>query len=1671
MNHKNKLFQKSIIATLTAMYVGTSGVVIAEPGVKKIEGTSFYEPTFTAEDIEAVTKQRQDFLQGNVFVGKVGTLNQAINKRTPEEIFQPEQGVSGKRHYIVQLNDEPLASYTGGIDGLTPTVAPQNRSLLAKGRVNVKSAAAVDYKNYLTRQQDSFISRVQNAGAAINVQKRYTLANNAMLVEMNQQDAMLMAQQPGVKRITPNRIFELRTDRGPEFIGADRIWDGSQTDDGIGAKGEGMVVGIIDTGINTDHVAFAGDEEYSKTNPFGAGVFVGDCVEDPTLCNDKLIGVRSYSEITDVYSAPEFQEWPWQQEMIRPANGEDYNGHGSHVASTAAGNVVENTPLQTFDGQATSDGVDLPFNFEKTSGVAPRAHVISYQVCWPGGGGDYYAGCPESAILSAFEDAIADGVDTINFSIGGSEAFPWDDPMELAFLSAREAGISVATAAGNSGPNFWSADHSSPWVTTVGATSHDRVLEVGKTAISNFESDGASWTLPWSDIEGKGFTEQISGEFILASSVADPDLNDGYSAYSCNVPFPEGTFTAEQIVVCERGDIARVDKAKNVAAGGAGGIVLLNTMWNQQTVADKFVIPGINVASNARWNLENWINNATAGAAKATINAATNEYYLDENMANNLAPFSSMGPSRTNNTLVPDLVAPGVQIYAANADDQPFTQYPSASDWTFLSGTSMASPHVAGAMTLLSQTHPDWTPAEIQSALMLTAGDVWLSNGFDRVEPYFNFMAGAGSIDVTRANNTGLVMDETIENYLNANPRNGGYDNWLNLPSMVEMECERTCTWMRTVKATKDGSWTVTGVGKEEGVEISVSPSSFTLKAGETQAIVVRASLPDIIQAKVEPNEPGDTWDVELNNEMIFNGQVILTEDNANAPDVHMPIVAANVTRQLPLSHDIDITRDQGSDTIYVNTDNYSQLTPRYFGLVKPEVHAADLVVVGPFVWEEDVAKGWDINSVVVPEGAKRLVAEVQKVVYSDAFTDKNPRLVSPSPMIAIGLDKNGNGGFAPSEEDRANGATMLSEYRDEIVCLSSSMTETNHCNLLNPEAGNYWVATIATGLNYDEDLYVETGIAVVDGQTDNGHITVTASESHDGNGDYPLTISWNIPDSKEGEKYYGGFDLGNTEGAEGTLGFTALNLTRMGDAVKWEVSQTNAKALDVLDVTMKLAANLESDDRNYNLAINLPEGLRLAPSTIRSNHEAIQDAIVATENGLTLTGTQLSTRHVERDYVMTTNLTDAQCHTPLIDEYSTGGYIDLFGEFRIQPNAEWMVGDHQSAYDVPINWLFWNQDASFKVYNQENAGYMRMHAVGAMQFNEAWWLMGAHRGPGFLYESLAPFWRGSFTMDYMRHWEDPRGLTIASQYAAERPDLGDLVFLEFDNVKDKYTGDEFDFQMILRSGIDYHQGMPEIIYAYDNLGADVAQGVVMIEGFDSPFARGAGPKDGYLSKVLGFDNLDEVLEDDLVVCFDYVGPEQSEIELSFKVAVQPQATGLTKAISFDYDLEGQDSVALTHEITVNGNLKIADIEDMSVEENGRIDGIEVFYVDGNKVPNTIEVTGEGISAEVDGDMFNLIPNADFHGETEVTVTVRDIEHAGDSASTSFMLTVISDGIEKGCTDSTANNFDANANQDDGSCEYPQLADKEEPESKSSGGSMFWLLIAMAGLIAGRRIK
>ncbi|MEO8957452.1 MAG: S8 family serine peptidase, partial [Rudaea sp.] len=362
--------------------------------------------------------------------GIPGGLNQQVRPASSRSKFVAEPDRTGTDVYIVRLHDLPVATYDGRVHGYAATRSAMRHQPGARRSAYAQSAPITNYRSYLKNKQSASLAAVRSQGIQSAIRHQFTDSINAFTIELTQKQAAAIARLPQVTFVQRSGLRPLLTDRGPEFIGAKTVWDGG-SHSGVPYEGEGIVVGMLDTGVNTDHPSFAatGGDGYTATNPLGDGNYLGDCATGHSTCNSKLIGVWSWPVITDTYQG------------VRPPSGEDYNGHGSHTASTAAGNVVLNAPLV---GSMLGDGHGTPtgFTFDKVSGVAPHANIIAYQVCFP------TSGCPDEAILLAVDQAIADGVDVINFSIGGSERFPWQDPLALAFLSARDAGISIAAAAG-----------------------------------------------------------------------------------------------------------------------------------------------------------------------------------------------------------------------------------------------------------------------------------------------------------------------------------------------------------------------------------------------------------------------------------------------------------------------------------------------------------------------------------------------------------------------------------------------------------------------------------------------------------------------------------------------------------------------------------------------------------------------------------------------------------------------------------------------------------------------------------------------------------------------------------------------------------------------------------------------------------------------------------------------------------------------------------------------------------------------------------------------------------------------------------------------------------------------------------------------------------------------
>ena len=1591
-------------------------------------------------------------------------VNNTVKKQS--RVFTPEKDISGIQTYIVQLDDAPISTYQGGVKGLASTkeVVMQTQQATTRSTLNMAQPAIATYANHLASKRQSVLSTAMSQqGLQLNVERTFNVTLNGFTTQMTQDEAKRLAKVAGVKKITRSKIYSLNTFNTIEQTGASALWSASASNPSSN-KGEGTVVGIIDTGINTDHPSFAavGGDGYTHTNPLG-DKYLGDCAtaEFADLCNDKLIGVYSYPEITAAYVDTVFEE-------TRPENGEDYHSHGSHVAGTAAGNILYDIPYKLTEYESQSSGLETNVTFPQVSGMAPHANIISYQVCWPGGSGDPYAGCPTSAILAAVEQAAIDNVDVLNASLGGLEEDPWSDPIEQAFMNAAESGVFVAVAAGNSGPEYSTADHSSPWVTTVAAHTPSTKVNFGNKQLKNLTGGDTAAPGPFAGA-GVNFNE-LTGLIVAATDFENPNESSSYALANCDKPFPEGTFdlvddpataidesAQDVIVVCKRSSYPLYSKSLNVEAGGAEGLIIYNhvSFYDRYTIPSvTYPIPTIHIKNVDGKSVLEWL--STGDSHMGTIEAT--EGTVDAVDKDRIAYFSGRGPSYFGfDTLLVDIAAPGVDIYAPSSDDQPFTSNPATSDWQSMSGTSMASPHVAGAAALLKQSHPDWTPMQIQSALMLTANNQvalaqYLNNytddGFDAALAEM----GSGKMQVERADKAGLLLDETIANMNAANPSLGGREKALNTAYMVDNDCGFKCTFIRTFTATEDASWTLHTENWIGNSKISVEPSNFDIKAGETQSIVVT------VEASQQAT-PQEIVDYTGNQ-----GQVVMTSSNPESPILEMPVWTFAGDTGLPEYIQIDAHRRSATMKVGpFNTDEISNLTTQSYGLVKGQVETVhlfnDTTPGDPFDSVEVEGEGEAVNNnhiqwTTVPEGAKMLSASVM---------NDTSRV-----LVFMGKDSNGDG---------------IASY-EETLCMSTSYTLTNFCNIVDPEAGEYFTLYMSLQtLSYGEvDEGIEVSFATAVTTEDNGSLTVTGPSSVPGYDELELDLAYNLPDMEVGDIYFGGFDIGSNPEDAGNLGFVPVIIEQVDKDVTFTANKDKAFVGDLVDFEISVIANNEDEARQFALNTEFPVGVDIVPdSIVASNSTPVTPMLDS--NALALVGVQETTKNVERNYNITTNITDEMCS--LTSAHSPDPYYLELRELGWR-TLEGVEGRYYNEFEYTFKEIMnTNLDVSFPFFNKYHFDSIKLNPAGLVTFGSQGRTTPFHvelpegytqpPPPPYL---IAPFWVGDNMIPERvdggyGNYDANAGITPT--YTVSR----EWLVLEWDNIQRSRTeGQSVDVEMFMRMGIDYEPGEYELLFAYDNLSLVDAQGSIGLKAADGRgFISGDIPIDLNIGNKYGFDNMDEVLHDKLVVCLDYTGPEISKFDVKFQAYIGEQATNQTHQLSLTNGLVGADDETITLDLEVIGNLEMAALTDMSVAENETI-SFDVLYADENQVSNQIEVLGENFTYEVSGhtsgSTVTITPAAHFHGDIDVTVKVSDSVNPTDAAMSSFVLSVMSDGEELGCTDSSATNYDESANTDDGSCTFPEAVIPEaeiEKDKKSSSGSFGWLLLAVAPLMALRRKK
>lgn len=1061
-----------------------------------------------------------------------------------------------ERTYLIRLTDAAVPTYTGGVEGLSAT-APR------AGRTLDPSATRVrEYTEFLEAEQDDFVTRMERkVGHDVEVPFTYQFAANGLSAVLTPQEAAEIAQDPAVAHIALDKEHELHTDAGPAWSNADALWNAvEELDLPEDYKGEGVVIGTIDTGIHPSSPSFAetGDDGYTHTNPLGAGNYLGVCDPantdqyDPDFpCNGKLIGAYGFLSAAD-----------------RSALDED--GHGSHTASTSGGNVVDDvTPT-------APEGTNPP-TFD-VSGVAPHANVISYRGC-----------CTTAGLTASIDQAIADGVDVINYSIGSSSPSDlWNDFDALGFLNARAAGIFVATSNGNDGPGFATTGSpaDAPWITSVGASTHNRHM---LNSLENLTSSAGD--LP--NLTGKSLTGPLPATGIIdAASVGDPQ---------CTTTTGHEADYAGKIVVCARGGNGRVEKSANVAAQGATGFVLTNDEVNGGSLlGDAFAVPGVAISYADGETLRAWL----AEGSDHTGTIAGTTFLTDDALGDTMSSFSSRGPNRAVDTIVPSITAPGVDILAAyGVADGAYDHV----EYGIISGTSMSSPHVAGAGALLTQARPEWTPAQQQSALMTTARTG--VKDFDG-SPATPYEQGSGHMDIGAAVRAGLLFDETGANYLAANPEEGGDPSTLNLPSFADTQCLATCSWERTAVAPPSApagvTWTASAAS-DDGLSLSVDLSTDTVSPGDSLGISVTADV-----------------DGAPDGETLF-GRVTLTPSNEDVPAVTLPVAVVPSGAILPNEIDVTTRRDTGSQAVTgLKSIAISDFTGSVKGLVEADLHEGSLSQDPTNADAFDDLSQVEVTTLEVPDGAARLVAEITAAEAPD-------------------LDMFVGTGDTPSP------ATQ--------VCASTTSSAAEACDIPDPEAGTWWVLvqnwtgtgdqpdahTLATAVVPTEDL-ANAGVAGPDGEVPVGE-------------PYDVRLHWNLPTAAAGDLFFGTAVLGTSPDSPGDIGEIPVRLSRIADDVTKTASVDAAGLGDTIGYDITVQPNATPEDLTYTVTDTVPNGLTVDPDSVTGDGVVDGQTITWEVDLPTLVGAAGS-------YVASTPADDPQCISGFQDLGAAGvGFSTLDGD------------------------------------------------------------------------------------------------------------------------------------------------------------------------------------------------------------------------------------------------------------------------------------------------------------------------------------------------------------------------------------------------------------------------
>ncbi|CAI5463682.1 unnamed protein product [Closterium sp. Yama58-4] len=833
--------------------------------------------------------------------------------------------------YIVRMRSvPPVATYTGGIPGFDAT-APAATAAAADVGAGIASIAQragragnrlaqrlprIDLRRGPARAFAQMLGRMQkqvarDVGLATSrVLYSYKYASNAFAAELTPSQLRKLQRHPNVADVVANVAMRKLTTDSSEFLKLpETAWASAG---GQGKAGEGVVIGIVDTGIWPEHPSFS---DMNTTAPYAArlSTWRGVCqtTADFPRCNGKLIGARYLNAgFRAMTGAPESLTDDW-------LSARDADGHGTWCAGLCVSAFVRrphsNPPfpspslplpsplpfppsfalpfplssplpfpssfppplplpyphsLLRTSAAAGNAGVTVTTSRGQTigtaSGIAPRARLAVYKVFWSN---EQSGGTTASFadVEAAVNLAVADGVDVLSLSLGGldNSATYFND---ISYLNANLAGVTVVYAAGNSGPprddpsGYRTISNFSPFYLTVGASTISRRCAANLTL-----GDG---TIVTTSGYGAGTSPLTSTPLIEGSAARRPSVSLT-RADQCMPGALDPALVSGRIVICSYGGMSTEQKLNDLSSKGAKAVLLVNipaalepfTPYNE-------LLPLAYLSAGDADRLRTYVRSTASPVATLAPTFSR----LSAPTAPTLAYFSSTGPvanpyttpslpKPTNDILKPDIIGPGVSLWAAWRSDS----LSSASKPSFeaISGTSMATPHLAGIAALVIQKYPFWTPSQVMSAIVTTATRTNIAGapiGTPAGVTATPWDMGGGHVNPSRLLDPGLTYNAGATDYYNFLAGLGlskakamlpkgvklagikPYD--LNRPSISVGRLVKTVTVSRTVTNVANAMSTYTAsVVAPAGVAVVVSPTKLVLNKGASAMFSVKLTV------------------------------------------------------------------------------------------------------------------------------------------------------------------------------------------------------------------------------------------------------------------------------------------------------------------------------------------------------------------------------------------------------------------------------------------------------------------------------------------------------------------------------------------------------------------------------------------------------------------------------------------------------------------------------------------------------------------------------------------------------------------------------------------------------------------------------------------------------------